>query len=166
MYYCKSMENKSCHTETKTIEINNFVEANAKNNFAKFQLYPPYSFWWFFFSLKFRLWVTMRSSQSERFGQKYMFSRRPIKELFWKPFVKILHMFAIFEPSWLVVMATKRLNFWRKQINSSEAIWGIKLKLFRNVHSTSLYKTIVFFCCCLSTLVAMATSSFHRLIIW
>ena len=33
---------------------NNFVEANAMNIYAKFQLYPPYSFWgidfWIFFT--------------------------------------------------------------------------------------------------------------------
>ena len=43
------------------------------------------------------------------------------------------------------------------KINSSEAIWGIKLKLFRNVHSISLYKSIAFHCCCICTLIAMAT---------
>ena len=55
-----------------------------------------------------------------------------------------------------------------KKINSSEAIWGMKLKLCRNVHSISFYKNIFFFfffyCCCICTLVVMATSSFHRLI--
>ena len=31
------------------------------------------------------------------------------------------------------------------KINSSEAIWGIMLKLCRNFHSISFYKSIVFF---------------------
>ena len=49
----------------------------------------------------------------------------------------------------LVVMATKRLNLQKinktiKTINTSEAI---KLKLFRNVHCISFYKSIVFHCC-------------------
>ena len=45
-------------------------------------------------------------------------------------------------------------------LNSSEAILGIKLKLCRNIHSISLYKSIVFYCCCLCTLIAMATYEF------
>ena len=51
----------------------------------------------------------------------------------------------LFCPIWLVVMATERLNVWKtySKINSSEAKWGTKLKLCRNVHSMSLYKTIV-----------------------
>ena len=32
-----------------------------------------------------------------------------------------------------------------KKINSSEAVWGIKLKLCRIVSNNSLYKSIVFF---------------------
>ena len=47
----------------------------------------------------------------------------------------------------LVVIATKRQNLqniFKKYLNSSEAIWGIKLKLCRNVHSISLCKNIVF----------------------
>ena len=43
-----------------------------------------------------------------------------------------------------------------KKINSSEAVWGIKLKLCRNVHSISLFKN-VFYCCFICTLVDMAT---------
>ena len=58
--------------------------------------------------------------------------------------------------SWLVVMATKRLNSWHI---FKEAILGIKLELCRNVHSITLYKTVVYYCCCICTLVAMATSS-------
>ena len=45
----------------------------------------------------------------------------------------------------------------KSKINSSEAICGIKLKLCRNVHSISFYKSVVFYCCCICTLVAMAT---------
>ena len=58
----------------------------------------------------------------------------------------------------LVVMATERLNVLKlfEKINSSEAIRVIKLNLFRNVHSISLYKNVVFYCRCLCTLVAMA----------
>ena len=45
----------------------------------------------------------------------------------------------------LVPMATKRQNLRKKclKINSSEAVWGIKLKLFRIVSNNSLYKKIV-----------------------
>ena len=41
------------------------------------------------------------------------------------------------------------------KINSSEAVRGIKLKLCRIVSKNGLYK-ICFYCCCSSTLVAMA----------
>ena len=51
----------------------------------------------------------------------------------------------------------QKAKFLKKKINSSEAIWGIKLKLCRNVHSMSLYKSVGIFCHCISTLVAMAT---------
>ena len=47
----------------------------------------------------------------------------------------------------------------KKKIISSEAISG--MKLCRNIHNSSLYKSCVFYCCCLCTLVAMATSSSH-----
>ena len=50
-----------------------------------------------------------------------------------------------------------------KKINSSEAVRWIKLKLCRIVHDISVLK-LVFYCRCLSTLVAMATLNFHRLI--
>ena len=43
------------------------------------------------------------------------------------------------------------------KINSSEAVWWIKLKLCRIVSKISLYKNVIFHCCCSSTLVAMAT---------
>ena len=59
---------------------------------------------------------------------------------------------------WLVVMATKRLNLReKKNINSSEAIWEMKLKLCRIVHSISFYKSYFFYICYICTLVAMAT---------
>ena len=63
-------------------------------------------------------------------------------------------------------MATEMLNLRKniKKINSSEAIRGIKLKVCRIVYNISLYKNIVFYCRCLSTLVAMATLNFHGLI--
>ena len=42
---------------------------------------------------------------------------------------------------------------------------GISLKLYRIVHNISLYKKIIcFYSFCLSTLVAMATLNFCRLI--
>ena len=63
-----------------------FAEAYAKNNFAKFQLYPPYSFWGvdFFFSHKFRLWVAMTTNNLRDLDKNYMFGRQPLKEQFWK----------------------------------------------------------------------------------
>ena len=59
---------------------------------------------------------------------------------------------------WLVTMATKRQN-WRKKysnINSSEAVWGIKLKLCRIVSNKSRYKIIVFYCRWPCAFIAMA----------
>ena len=46
----------------------------------------------------------------------------------------------------LVAMATKMLNLRKniKKIISSEAIRGMKLKLYRNVHNMCLYKKNVF----------------------
>ena len=41
---------------------------------------------------------------------------------------------------------------------------GDEAKLYRIVYNISLYKKGVFYCHCLSTLVAMATLNFHRLI--
>ena len=45
----KSMEIESCQSNQSTwamaIKNNIFIEANIINNSAKFQLYPPYSFW-------------------------------------------------------------------------------------------------------------------------
>ena len=51
------------------------------------------------------------------------------------------------------------------KIFCSEAIRGMKLKLCRNVHNISLYKNYVFYCPCSCAFDAMATYSFHRLII-
>ena len=39
----------------------------------------------------------------------------------------------------------------------------MKLKLCRNVHNISLYKTFYFYCCCSCVFVAIATYSFYRL---
>ena len=43
------METLSCHSNQSVyataVNNNDFVEANAMNISAKFQLYPPYSFW-------------------------------------------------------------------------------------------------------------------------
>ena len=41
---------------------------------------------------------------------------------------------------------------------------GIKMKLCGVIHNICHYKNIVFYCRCLSTLVAMATLNFPRLI--
>ena len=52
----------------------------------------------------------------------------------------VLYQTYTFSPNlsnWLVVMAAKK-------INSSEAIWGINLKLCSKVHSISFYKKILF----------------------
>ena len=47
------------------------VKDNAINISAKFQLYPPYSFWEVdFFLRKFSLLVAGQTNQIERFGQK------------------------------------------------------------------------------------------------
>ena len=47
---------------------------------------------------------------------------------------------------WLVTMATKRQNLRKniQKINSSEAVWGIKLKRCRIICNTNLFKKIVF----------------------
>ena len=73
----KSMETLSCHSNQNAwataIKNNNFVEAIVRNNSAKFQLYPPNSFWgvefWIFF-LKFYLLVAMVTNQSKKLQQK------------------------------------------------------------------------------------------------
>ena len=54
-------------------------------------------------------------------------------------------------------VATKRLNL-RKILKNQHlrSYMGIKLTLCRNVHSIGLYKKYCF-CCCMCTLVAMAT---------
>ena len=59
----------------------------------------------------------------------------------------------------LVAMATKMLNLRKniKKIISSEAIRGMKLKLYRNVHNMCLYKKNVFYCICSCAFVSMAT---------
>ena len=51
----------------------------------------------------------------------------------------------------------QKVKFEKKysKINSSEAVWGIKLKLCRIISNNSLYKGIVFYCS--STLDAMAS---------
>ena len=60
----------------------------------------------------------------------------------------------------------RNVNFRKKysKIFFSEVIRGKKLKPCINVYGISLYENIVFYCCCSSTLVAVATSNFHRLI--
>ena len=50
------------------------------------------------------------------------------------------------------------------KIISSEAIRGMKLKLCRNVHNLRLCKKYVFYCCYSCGFVAVATYSFHWLI--
>ena len=51
------------------------------------------------------------------------------------------------------------------KITSSEAIRGIKLKLWRMFVTLASTKMVFFYCCCSCTLVAMAILSFHWLII-
>ena len=51
---------------------NIFVEAIVRHNSAKFQLYPPNSFWgvdFFIFFQKFTLYVAMATNQIQRLGQ-------------------------------------------------------------------------------------------------
>ena len=78
----------------------------------------------------------------------------------------VVHQVYHFRPNfsiWFVAMVTKMLNLQKySRINSSEG--RIKLKRCRIVYNISLYKKIVFHCCCLSILVAVATLNFHRLI--
>ena len=62
------------------------------------------------------------------------------KDVFWV----FLYQTYCFYPNlciWLVAMPTERLNFAKKTI-SSEAIWGIKLKLGRNVHNLAATKIL------------------------
>ena len=66
---------------------------------------------------------------------------------------------------WLVVMATKRLNLQQQKINSSEDIWGIKLRFCRIFQCVSFCRSFGFYCYCPSSLVSMSTLSFHWLII-
>ena len=55
---------------------------------------------------------------------------------------------------WL--MATKRLNVWKKYSKIfSEAIKGMKLKLCINVHDISLYINFIFYCRCQCAFVAV-----------
>ena len=63
-------------------------------------------------------------------------------------------------------MATEMLNFRNRysKIFFSEVIRGMKLKLCINVCVFILYINYVFYCCSACGLVAMATLSFHGLI--
>ena len=70
------METNCCSNQSAyatAIKNNIFVEANAMNISAKFQLHPPYSFWGVDFLkhfLQIGLSVAMTINQIERFGQK------------------------------------------------------------------------------------------------
>ena len=79
-----------------------------------------------------------------------------------------MNFFQTAEFNWfpgLVAMATKTLSLHtHTQIISSEAIMGMKLKLYRNVHNIRLYKKNVFYCRRSCAFVAMATYSFHSVI--
>ena len=57
----------------------------------------------------------------------------------------VLYKTYLFCCNLLIWLATKRQNLRKKysKINSTEAVWGIKLKLCRIVSNNSLYKTIV-----------------------
>ena len=77
----------------------------------------------------------------------------------------VLNQACHFSPTLSIWLVAIRLNLRKniKQINSSEAICGLKLKLCSVVHYISLYKGIVFYCSCFNTLVSIATLNFHRL---
>ena len=67
------MKSLSCHSNQSAwataIENNIFVEANIRNNSAKFQLYPPHSFWGVDFLIyvrKFCILVAMGTNQIKR----------------------------------------------------------------------------------------------------
>ena len=76
-------------------------------------------------------------------------------QIFWRIFYRNVPWEFLYRPYefcpnrwiWLVAMATERLNLRKKysKIIFSEAIRGMKLKLCRNVHNISLYKSYVFF---------------------
>ena len=73
------MENLSCHSNhsawATAIKNNIFVEAIVRNNSAKFQLYPPNSFWGVYFLIyfrKFTLFVDMVTNQILRFWTKFV----------------------------------------------------------------------------------------------
>ena len=80
-------------------------------------------------------------------------------------------------PLWFMWIVSKLLNlighhgnrngkFSKKysKIFSSEIVREMKLKLCNHVHDISFYIEYVFYCCCRCTFLAMATKSFHRLI--
>ena len=49
-----------------------YIETNVMNVYAKFQLHPPYGFWWEDFWMifrKFTFYVAMATNQIKRFGQ-------------------------------------------------------------------------------------------------
>ena len=75
----KSMETLSCHSNQSawaTAIKKNIVEAIVRNNFAKFELYPPNSFWgadfWIFF-LKFCDLVAMGTNQIKRLQKENVY---------------------------------------------------------------------------------------------
>ena len=97
-------------------------------------------------------------------------------QIFWQKFCRnvcwvVLHQAYHFRPNlsvYCLPIGNRNVKFpkkYLKKINASEAIRGIKLKLCRIVYNISLYKTTVFYCHCIRTLVAIATLNFHRLII-
>ena len=110
-------------------------------------------------------------------------------QIFWQKFYGNVPWEVLYQPYefcpnrwiWLVAMVTETLNLRKKysKIFYSEAIMGMKLKLCRNVHNISLYNKLklcrnvhnislynnyVFYCRCYCAFFAMATFSFHRLI--
>ena len=80
----KSMETLSCHSNQSAyataIKNNSFVEANAMNISAKFQLHPPYSFWGVDFLICFANWAFWFPWQPIRLRglDKNMFDRGPL----------------------------------------------------------------------------------------
>ena len=83
------METLSCHGNQSAyataIKYNSFVEANAMNISAKFQLYPPYSFWgvdFLFFSTNLAFLLPWQPIKLRGLDKKYMFGRGPLNKNF------------------------------------------------------------------------------------
>ena len=84
--HCKSMESLSYHSNqsARVIRKQILVEAIVRNNSAKFQLYPPNSFWgvdfWIFFH-KFCFLVAMVMNQIKRLEEKVSFVQDHLRNI-------------------------------------------------------------------------------------